>query len=347
MSSKVNSVKVAVVQATPSIFDLEATVEKTIDLIGQAGAKGAKIILFPEAFISGYPKGMSFGVRVGMRTLEGRKDFRRYHDSAIMLPGPESERIGKAVALTGSYVVIGVIEKEENTSTLYCTAAFFGPDGNLLGKHRKLKPTAAERLIWGEGDGSTLPAFDTPYGKIGAVICWENYMPLLRAAMYGKGIRIYLAPTLDARDSWQYSMRHIAMEGRCFLLACNQYFTKSMFPSDLHCYKELEEMPEVLNRGGSAIFSPMGEYVAGPAWDKEDILLADLDLGQIEEARFDFDVAGHYACPNVLKLLVNEAKQRSFVYEGGDIFLQESVEDSNRVPRSEDDARANAKRETT
>ena len=200
MSSKVNSVKVATVQAMPAIFDLEATVNKTVDLIGKAGAMGAKIILFPEAFISGYPKGMHLGVRVGMRTPEGRKDFRRYVESAIMLPGPETERIGKAVAKIGSYVIIGVIEKEEGTSTVYCTAAFFGPDGSFLGKHRKLKPTAAERLIWGEGDGSTLPVFDTPYGKIGAVICWENYMPLLRAAMYGKGVRIYLAPTFDARD---------------------------------------------------------------------------------------------------------------------------------------------------
>ncbi len=344
MFSKVDSVKVATVQAAPAIFDREATVERTIDLIGQAGAMGAKIILFPEAFISGYPKGMHFGVRFGMRTPEGRKDFRRYHDSAIMLPGPETERIGKAVSRVGSYVVIGVIEKEETTSTLYCTVAFFGPDGSLLGKHRKLKPTAAERLIWGEGDGSTLPVFDTPYGKIGAVICWENYMPLLRSAMYGKGIRIYLAPTFDARESWQYSMRHIAMEGRCFLLTCNQYLTKSIFPTDLQCYKELEDMPEVLHRGGSAIFNPMGEYVAGPAWDKEDILVADLDLGQIEEARFDLDVAGHYACPGVLKLLVNEAEQRSFVYEGRDFFFQKSMDDSYHVAGTTDDAEENAKK---
>jgi nitrilase len=345
MSSKVNSVKVAAVQAAPAIFDREATVEKTIELIGQAGAKGAKIILFPEAFISGYPKGMYLGVRLGVRTPEGRKDFRRYYHSAIMLPGPETERIGRAVAQIGSYVVIGVIEKEENTSTLYCTAAFFGPDGRLLGKHRKLKPTAAERLIWGEGDGSTLPVFDTPYGKIGAVICWENYMPLLRSAMYGKGIRIYLAPTFDARDSWQYSMRHIAMEGRCFLLTCNQYLTKSIYPTDLHCYKELEDMPEVLHRGGSAIFSPMGEYVAGPAWDKEDILVADLDLGEIEEARFDLDVAGHYACPEVLRLVVNESRQRSFVYEGGDYF-QKSMDDSYHALGAEDDVWANAEKKT-
>ncbi len=323
--SKIESVRVATVQATPVIFDREATVNKTIDLIGQAGALGAKIILFPEAFISGYPKGMYLGVRVGMRTHEGRKDFRRYYESAIMLPGPETERIGKAVAKIGSYVIIGVIEREEETSTLYCTAAFFGPDGTFIGKHRKIKPTAAERLIWGEGDGSTLPIFDTPYGRIGAVICWENYMPLLRAAMYGKGIRIYLAPTFDARDSWQYSMRHIAMEGRCFVLTCNQYLTKSVYPADLNCYDELKDMPEVLHRGGSAIFSPMGEYVAGPSWEKEDIIVADLDLGQIEEARFDFDVAGHYACSHVFRLIVNEAKQSSFIYHEGGFFYQDGA----------------------
>jgi len=311
------NVKVAAVQAMPVIFNKEATVAKTIELIGQAGAEGAKIILFPEAFVSGYPKGMMMGVRVGIRTPEGRKDFRCYYESAITIPGPETDLIGQAAAKAGAYVVIGVIEKEERTSTLYCTALFFGPDGSVLGKHRKTKPTAAERLIWGEGDGSTLPVFDTPYGKIGAVICWENYMPLLRAAMYGKGINIYLTPTFDARDSWQITVRHIALEGRCFVISCGQYLTKSIYPQDLQCYHELDDMPEVLHRGGSAVINPLGEYLAGPAYNGEGIVYAELDLGQIKEGAFDFDVAGHYARPDILKLIVNEEKQESFVYTGG------------------------------
>jgi len=315
------TVKVAVVQATPILFNKEATVAKVVTLIGQAAAGGAKMILFPEAFISGYPKGMHLGVRVGMRTPEGRKDFRRYFESAIPVPGPETARIGEAAARAGAYVTVGVIEREEGTSTLYCTAVMFGPDGALLGKHRKLKPTAGERLIWGEGDGSTMPVFSTPYGKMGAVICWENYMPMLRLAMYGKGIEIYQAPTFDARDSWQVTVRHIAMEGRCFVMTCNQYLTKSVYPTDLACYDELKDMPEVLHRGGSAIISPMGEYLAGPLWDQEEIGMAELDLGAIHEARFDFDVAGHYARPDVFRLLVNEARQPSFIYEGGDFFM--------------------------
>lgn len=325
--SKEKTVKVAVIQATPAMFDTPSTIKKVCALIKEAGANGARIMLFPEAFVGGYPKGMYFGVRVGMRTLEGRKDYRRYHDNAILIPGAETDEIGKAAAQAGAYVVLGVIEKEIDSSTLYCTALFFGPDGEVLGKHRKIKPTAAERYIWGEGDGSTLPVFDTPYGKMGAVICWENYMPLLRSAMYGKGVRIYLAPTFDARDSWQISMRHIALEGRCFVITCNQYLTKSAYPADLNCYEELADQPEVLHRGGSAIINPYGEYLAGPLWDREGIEYAELDPGQIEETRFDFDVAGHYSRPDILKLNVNEARQGTFIYENAPPCGEQEEED--------------------
>ncbi len=186
------------------------------------------------------------------------------------------------------------------------TLLYFGPDGRLLGKHRKLKPTAAERFIWGEGDGSTLTVLDTELGKIGGLICWENYMPLARMAMYGKGVEIYLAPTADARDVWQATLRHIALEGRCFVLGCNQFVTKSMYPSDLEAIEDLENQPEVLCRGGSAIVSPLGQYLAGPLFDQEGILLADLDLAEVARGKFDFDVVGHYARPDVFQLIVNE-----------------------------------------
>jgi nitrilase len=201
-----------------------------------------------------------------------------------------------------------VIERDTEYShgTLYCTLLYFGPDGTLLGKHRKLKPTAAERLIWGEGDGSTLTVLNTELGRIGGLICWENYMPLARMALYGKGVDIYLAPTADARERWQATLRHIALEGRCFVLGCNQYVTKSMYPADLELIKELENQPDVLCRGGSAIVSPSGEYLAGPLFDQEGILLADLDLAEIARGKFDFDVVGHYARPDVFQLIVNE-----------------------------------------
>ena len=312
---KEKTVKVAVIQATLRMFDTPGTIKKACELIEKAAGNGVKLMLFPEAFIGGYPKGMHLGVRVGIRTPEGRKDFRRYYENAICIPGPETDALAAAAAKAGAYVVSGVIEREENTSTLYCTALFIGPNGKVLGKHRKLVPTAAERLIWGSGDGSTLPVFTTPFGKIGAVICWENYMPLLRSAMYGKGLDIYLAPTFDARESWQISMRHIALESHCFVLTCNQFLPKSAFPTDLLCYDELAGQPDVLHRGGSAIINPFGEYLGGPLWDEEGIACAELDMGQIREAKFDFDVTGHYTRPDVMRLFVNEREQSSFNYE--------------------------------
>jgi nitrilase len=201
-----------------------------------------------------------------------------------------------------------VIERDTDTSggTLYCTLLYFGPDGSLLGKHRKLKPTAAERLIWGEGDGSTLTAIRTGFGVMGGLICWENYMPLARMAMYGQGVELYLAPTADSREVWQATMRHIALEGRCFVLGCNQFVTKAMYPDDLEGIEELESQPEVMCRGGSVIVSPLGEVLAGPLYDEEGILYAELDMGEVVRGKFDFDVVGHYARPDVFKLVVNE-----------------------------------------
>lgn len=190
----------------------------------------------------------------------------------------------------------------------------FGPTGELLGKHRKLKPTGTERLIWGQGDGSTMPVFDTPYGKIGALICWENYMPLARAAMYEKGIQIYVAPTADARDTWEASMRHIALEGRCFVLSCNQYNTKDMYPEEIATREELAHLPNELNRGGSCVVNPLGNYIVEPVYGKEEVLYADIDLSLITEGHFDFDVTGHYGRPDVFQLVVNEKKQEGVIW---------------------------------
>ena len=184
-------------------------------------------------------------------------------------------------------------------------------NGQLLGKNRKLKPTGSERLIWGEGDGSTLTVLGTALGKVGGLICWENYMPLARMAIYDKGVDIYLAPTADDRDTWQATLRHIACEGRCFVLGCNQYMTKDMYPDDLKDLKELVEQPEIMCRGGSAIISPLGKAIAGPLYDKEGILFANLDLSAIARSKFDFDVVGHYARPDVFQLRVNEKPNRS------------------------------------
>jgi nitrilase len=194
---------------------------------------------------------------------------------------------------------------------------FFGPEGKLLGKHRKLKPTGAERLIWGEGDGSTMPVFETELGRIGGLICWENYMPLARMTMYSKGVELYLAPTADERDTWQATIKHIACEGRCFVLSCNQFVTKDMYPEDLETRDELDDQGVVVCRGGSVIVSPFGKAVAGPLFGEEGILYADLDMAEVVKAKLDFDVVGHYARPDVFQLSVNESPAPSVITNAG------------------------------
>jgi len=311
MGSAPDTVKVAAIQGAPLPFDREGSVGKVIRLTRDAGENGAKLALFPEAYVGGYPWGLAFGTAVGGRSPAGRRSWERYWATAIDVPGPETERLGEAAREADLYLAVGVIERDSTYSrgTLFCTLLYFGPDGTLLGKHRKLKPTAAERLIWGEGDGSTLPVISTPFGRVGGLICWENYMPLARMTMYGKGVDIYLAPTADARERWQSTLQHIALEGRCFVLGCNQFVTRDMYPEDLEIREELEAWPQTLSRGGSAIYSPLGNLLAGPLWDEEGIVLADLELGEIARGKFDFDVTGHYARPDIFHFRVNQEPQ--------------------------------------
>lgn len=315
MSTHTQSLTVAVIQAAPILFNREGTVEKTCDLVQKASEKGAKLILLPEAFIPAYPRGLSFGTVVGNRSPAGRQLWLRYWENAVEVPGPATEILAEAARRAKVYLAIGIIERDTQFSsgTLFCTLLYFGPDGQILGKHRKLKPTAAERLIWGEGDGSTLTVIDTEFGKIGGLICWENYMPLARMVMYNKGVNLYLAPTADARDTWQATLRHIACEGRCFVLGCNQFVTKDMYPSNLEGLHELEDQPDVMCRGGSVIISPLGEILSGPLYGQEGMLLADLDLEEIVRSKFDFDVIGHYARPDIFRLVVNENPIHSVV----------------------------------
>ncbi len=297
-------VRVAVVQDAPVAFDREATVEKAGELVARAANRGAQLIVFPEAFVSGYPRGLDFGARVGSRTSEGREMFRRYWDSSVDVPGPATDRLGCRAARRRSHLVIGVIEREGGT--LYCSVLFFAPDGALLGKHRKLMPTAAERLVWGFGDGSTMPVFDTPIGRLGAVICWENYMPLLRMHMYAQGVQLYCAPTADDRETWLPTLRHIALEGRCFVLGCNQFARRCDYPADYPALQG-DDPDTIMSRGGSCIVDPLGHVLAGPLFDSSGILTVDLDLGEIARGKFDFDVVGHYARPDVFQLVVNDA----------------------------------------
>jgi nitrilase len=319
--------RVAVIQAGALPFDSKRSVEKACSLATKAAEQDARLVVFPEAFVSVYPKGLDFGARVGMRSPEGRDDFRRYWESAIDVPGPATDILAASARDNNIYLVIGVIERD--IGTLYCTVLFFAPDGRLMGKHRKLMPTAMERLIWGFGDGSTLPVFETPLGKIGSVICWENYMPMLRMAMYSKGIQLYCAPTVDDRDTWIPTMQHIALEGRCFVLSSCQYIKRGAYPKDYLAIQG-DDPDTLIIRGGSCIVGPLGQILAGPDYEGECILTADIDFGDIARGKYDFDVAGHYARPDVFRLYVNERAAPAVVWNdtpAGDPFASDDEND--------------------
>jgi nitrilase len=301
-------VRVSVVQAAPVLFDAHRSLRKLADLTADAASQGAGLVVFPEAFVSGYPKGHDFGVSVGLRSPEGRDEFRRLFESAVEVPGEATETIGMVAKDHAVHLVVGVVERDGGT--LYCTALLFGPDGTLLGKHRKLMPTAMERVIWGSGDGSTLPVVTTRLGKIGSVICWENYMPLLRTAMYAKGIELYCAITVDDRDTWLSTVTHIALEGRCFVLSACQFLPRTDVPPGYPTGR-FPAGQDVLIRGGSCIIGPLGQLLAGPKYGEECILTADLDRADLARAKFDFDVVGHYSRPDVFRLDVNEQPMKS------------------------------------
>ena len=267
MSSAPESVKVAVIQGAPLPFDLEGTVEKVISSTLAAGEQGAKLVLLRRRTWAGIPGVWPSGPPWVAEAPPAGEPGSGIGPPPSTFPGPRrnvsDKPPGKRMLIWPWGWLSGTVPTAAERSI--CTLLYFGPDGTLLGKHRKLKPTAAERVIWGEGDGSTLPVMSTPFGRVGGLICWENYMPLARMTMYGKGVDIYLAPTADARDRWQSTLQHIALEGRCFVLGCNQYMTRDMYPEDLEIKEELEAWPETLCRGGSAIYSPLGDWWLGPS----------------------------------------------------------------------------------
>ncbi len=301
------AVTAAVVQAGSVLFDTPATMEKLADLASDAANEGARLIVFPEAFVGGYPKGAHFGAPVGSRSPDGRDLFRRYAEGAIRVPGPEVDRMARLAGALKADLVIGAIEIDSVTGgTLYCVVLFFSADGQFLGHRRKLVPTAAERVIWGRGDGSTLNVVKGATGRIAGVICWENYMPLLRMSQYAQGPDFYCAPTVDDRENWTSTMRTIALESRAFVLSACQHLEAKHVPDALLSMR-IEPAPDVLIGGGSVVISPLGEILAGPARGVETVLTADLELDDILRARMDFDVAGHYARPDVFTLDVNTA----------------------------------------
>lgn len=282
------------------LFDPGETSRRFDGLLARAAAGGAELVVFPEAFVGGYPKGATFGATVGRRTEEGRALFARYRRAAV--DKRDLPRLQAAVAARGVHVVVGVIERDGHT--LYCTALLIAPDGSLLGHHRKLVPTGTERLIWGRGDASDVAVVDTDLGRVGMAICWENYMPLYRAELYRQGVEIYCAPTVDARDTWAPTMRHIAVEGRCFVLSATQFATKGDYPPDF------PGGDDIVIRGGSCVVDPFGDLLLGPVFDREDVLVTDIDLDMLDGAYLDLDVSGHYARPDLFQLTTTKAAPR-------------------------------------
>jgi nitrilase len=290
---------IAAVQASPVFLDREATIAKIGVLTKEAAAQGAALVVFPEAFVPAYPDWV-------WRTTPWADNewYARFADQSVEIPSPACDALGAVAADTGTYLAIGVNERDGGT--IYNTLLYFGPDGALLGKHRKLIPTGGERLVWGQGDGSTLSVFDTPFGRIGGLICWENYMPLARAAMYQQHVDIYLAPTWDNSDVWVSSMRHIAKEGGCYVVGVNSCIRGSDVPADIPGRDDLYGGDDDwASRGNTVIVDPSGTVAAGPLVEQAGIIYADIDLAQVQKARRHLDVVGHYARPDVFELKIN------------------------------------------
>jgi nitrilase len=295
-------VTVACVQAEPVIFDRDATVEKLAELAAEVTRQGARLAVFPEAFIPAYPSSTWARALAGWAEDGARDAFALLAREAVEVPGEAERRLGEIAREHELWLVTGVTERDPaKPGTLYNTLLYHDPDGRLALRHRKLVPTNHERLIWGPGDGGGLEALETPFGRLGGLICWENYMPLARFALYESGVELYVASTADDGEAWQATLVHIARESRAFVIAPSHFQRAASYPDDFPLRALLEGL-DVVGRGGSAILAPDGSYLAGPAYDDEAILYAELDPAQLDGARQRFDPAGHYHRPDVLRL---------------------------------------------
>lgn len=307
--------KVAAVQAAPVFLDKEATVEKACRLIDEAAYNGAALVVFPETWVPGYPVWASAVSR--WNHAPAKKVYSRLYKNSVDVPGSVTETLGKAARKAGVFLVMGVHERTQS-GTIYNTIIFIGRDGQLLGKHRKLVPTYHERMIWGYGDASTLSVFETDIGYLGGLICWEHWMPLARYALYAKGEQVHAALWPTASETSLLACRNMAFEGKVFVIVSCSYFLKSMLPDDFELIKEMESFPEVLYGGGSAIIGPDAKYLAGPIYDQEAILYADIDLAKIIEEKQTLDVVGHYGRPEVFTLHVNCNEMTPITFSQGE-----------------------------
>ena len=311
------TVRLAAVQATYVLMDRDATIDRVAELTAAAAAQGAQLVVFPEAFVPGTP------IWIDTQPIwDGDTDwFRLLAENAVVIPGPATDRLGAIAREHGVWLVIGVQEKEPNGGTIYNTVLYLSPEGSLVEKHRKLMPTGSERTVWGMGDGSTLRAVDTPFGRIGGLICWENYMPLARFHMYAQGIDLWIAPTLATGDAWVATMQHLARENRMFVVGVNPVLHVDRIPSGfpdrdrLAPAGYLAENGPWLEKGNTVIVGPAGNIIAGPVREAEETLVADLDLGAVAAARRVFDPVGHYNRPDVFRLHVDTSPRPAVVME--------------------------------
>jgi nitrilase len=293
---------VACAQVEPVIFDRDATIEKIGRTTAEAAGRGARLVVFPEAVIPAYPSSIWAKALAGWAEEGAKEAFALLAREAVEVPGPAERRLGELAREHEAWLVTGVTERDPaHPGTLYNTLLFHSPDGELALKHRKLVPTNHERLVWGPGDGGGLEAVGTPYGRLGGLVCWENYMPLARFALYESGIELYVASTADDSEEWQSTLVHIARESRCFVIAPSHFQRARSYPDDFPLARLLEGV-DVIGRGGSAILAPDGSYLAGPLWDEEGVLYAELDPARLDGERQRFDPAGHYHRPDVFRL---------------------------------------------
>lgn len=304
------TIKAAAVQAEPVVLDREATVEKACQLILETAANGAQLIIFPELFIPTYINAAVWGRGLAsFGTANAKRAWLRLWQNSVEIPSHTTDRLSKTARDANAVVAIGLHERESKSRSLYNTLLFLNSDGTLLGKHRKLMPTNHERMVHGRGDGSTLRIYDTPVGRVGGLICWENWMPLSRFALYSQGEQIHIAPTADDDERTLINTRNTAIEGGVFVISVCMVLRKESFPKDFEFQQELEDAGDYLQTGGSAIIGPDGSILAGPLWKEEGILYAELDLNQVVEQSQLLDVAGHYARPDVLSLHLKATPQ--------------------------------------